>query len=152
MSTGAQSVGRSGAVMAAGTLTSRIAGMLRATLLASVIGTTGLAAEAFTELWSLPDRPTAVVTAGSRLSAGVLQAMGRMKLQVPRDVSVIGFGDAPWWYTELSIISLPVRELALSCGEFLLRQIRAGRRDGEPVYQAVHRPTLVLRGSTAPTA
>jgi DNA-binding LacI/PurR family transcriptional regulator len=108
------------------------------------------AAEAFAELWSLADRPTAVVTAGSRLSAGVLQAMGRMKLQVPRDVSVIGFGDAPWWYTELSTISLPVRELALSCGEFLLRQIRGGRRDGEPVYQAIHKPTLVLRGSTAP--
>jgi DNA-binding LacI/PurR family transcriptional regulator len=110
------------------------------------------AADAFASLWRLPDRPTAVVTAGSRLCAGVLEVVGRLKLKVPRDVSVVGFGDAPWWYTDLTTISLPAREIAMACGEFLLRRIRDHRRDdpNAPVYQAIHRPSLVLRASTAP--
>lgn len=68
MSTPAQSVGRSGAVMAAGTLVSRVAGMLRATLLASVIGTTGLAAEAFTVANTLPNS-LYLLLAGGTLNA-----------------------------------------------------------------------------------
>ena len=111
------------------------------------------AADAFAALWRQSDRPTAVVVGGSRLCAGVLGQIGKLKLHVPQDVSVVGFGDAPWWYTDLSTISLPAREIALSCGEFLLRRIRDPRRDGgapSPVYQAVHRPSLVLRASTAP--
>ena len=55
MSAPAQSVGRSGAVMAAGTLVSRVAGLLRAALLGSVIGTAGLAADAFTVANTLPN-------------------------------------------------------------------------------------------------
>ena len=54
--------------MAAGTLTSRIAGMLRATLLASVIGTTGLAAEAFTVANTLPNS-LYLLLAGGTLNA-----------------------------------------------------------------------------------
>lgn len=112
------------------------------------------AADAFASMWAQADRPTAVVTAGSRLCAGVLETIGKLKLRVPNDVSVVGFGDAPWWYTDLSTISLPAREIAMASGEFLLRRIRDNLRDGESadthLYQAVHRPSLVLRASTAP--
>jgi LacI family transcriptional regulator len=101
----------------------------------------------------VPDRPTAAVTAGSRLCAGVLETIGKLNLRIPTDISVVGFGDAPWWYTELSTISLPAREIAMACGEFLLRRIRDGRREADTadnhVYQAIHRPSLVLRASTA---
>ena len=80
--------------------------------------------------------------------------MGLFKLHAPQNVSIITYGDAPWWNTELSSVSLPVREIAMSCGEFLLRRIRENWRTGEettkPIYQAMHRPTLILRASTAP--
>ncbi len=110
------------------------------------------AADAFASLWQQADRPTAVVTAGSRLCAGVLEAIKHLKLAVPHDLSVVGFGDAPWWYADLSTIGLPVREIAMACGEFLLRHIRdhRGGDPNAPVYQAIHRPSLVLRASTAP--
>lgn len=112
------------------------------------------AADAFASLWQEAERPTAIVTAGSRLCAGVLEMIGRLGLKIPADISVVGFGDAPWWYTELTTISLPAREIAMASGEFLLRRIRDGRRDTEtpstPVYQAIHRSSLVLRASTAP--
>lgn len=68
MSPPAQSIGRSGAVMAAGTLASRVAGMLRAALLASVIGASGLAAEAFTVANTLPNS-LYLLLAGGTLNA-----------------------------------------------------------------------------------
>lgn len=68
MSTTVQSVGRSGAVMAAGTLASRLAGMLRTALLAAVIGTSGLAADAFTTANTLPNS-LYLLLAGGTLNA-----------------------------------------------------------------------------------
>ncbi|MDQ2079077.1 LacI family DNA-binding transcriptional regulator [Xanthobacteraceae bacterium Astr-EGSB] len=112
------------------------------------------ASDAFSSLWGQPEQPTAVVTGGARLCAGVLEVLGRMGLKIPADISVVGFGDAPWWYTALTTISLPAREIAIASGEFLLRRIRDGRREADsqntPVYQAIHRSSLVLRASTAP--
>ena len=43
-----QSLGRAGAVMASGTLVSRMLGLVRAALLTGVIGTTGYVADGFT--------------------------------------------------------------------------------------------------------
>ncbi len=55
MSAPAQSVGRSGAVMAAGTLMSRVVGLIRTSLLASVLGISGVAADAFSAANTLPN-------------------------------------------------------------------------------------------------
>jgi LacI family transcriptional regulator len=107
-------------------------------------------ASAFESLWALSERPTAIVTGGARLSAGVLDMVGRLQLRVPEDISIVGYGDAPWWNTGLSTISLPVRDIALTCGDFLLRRIRGRSNDASAaVYQATHAPSLVLRSSTA---
>ncbi len=81
-------------------------------------------AAAFGALWSGAERPSAVVAAGARLTVGMLQAVAERKLRIPDDVSVVGYGEAPWWNQELTTISLPVREMALACGDFLLRRIR----------------------------
>ena len=50
------SLARSSAVMAGGTTASRLLGFVRATMLASVIGTTGLAADAFDVANTLPNQ------------------------------------------------------------------------------------------------
>ena len=55
MSTNTQSVGRSGAVMAAGTLMSRVVGLARTSLLASVLGISGVSADAFSAANTLPN-------------------------------------------------------------------------------------------------
>ncbi|MBI3506550.1 MAG: LacI family DNA-binding transcriptional regulator [Proteobacteria bacterium] len=111
------------------------------------------AAEAFEELWRLPERPTAIVTAGARLTAGALERIGQLGLKLPADLSFVGYGDAPWWSSNLSTVGLPVREVAMACGEFLLRRVRekpSSAEDGQLAYEAVHAPTLILRSSTAP--
>lgn len=115
-------------------------------------------AEALEELWRLSNPPTAVVTAGAQLTSGALEAIGRLGIAVPAQLSVVGFGDAPWfrwWGPGLTTIALPVYDLSLACGEYLVRQIQArdrktgDRSDPDLRYQAMHRPTLVLRSSTS---
>lgn len=68
MSDSAPSVVRSGVVMAAGSLVSRIGGLVRAALLASVIGTTGLTATSFTVANTLPNQ-FYLLLAGGALNA-----------------------------------------------------------------------------------
>ncbi|MGE3422262.1 MAG: LacI family DNA-binding transcriptional regulator [Dehalococcoidia bacterium] len=43
-----------------------------------------------------PDRPTAVISANGRLTPFVLQGLQSAGLQIPRDVSVLCFGDSAW--------------------------------------------------------
>jgi DNA-binding LacI/PurR family transcriptional regulator len=50
----------------------------------------------------------------------------------------------------VTTIALPVREIALACASFLIRRTDGGERQDAAAYQATHRPTLVIRGSTAP--
>lgn len=57
-------VARSGLVMAAGTLTSRILGLVRVSLLAGIIGTTGLAADAFAIANTLPNQFYLILAGG----------------------------------------------------------------------------------------
>lgn len=110
--------------------------------------------EAFEKLWGIADRPTALVTGGARLTAGALDAITRLKIKVPSDLSVVGYGDIPVWGMGLTTVSLPVREIALTCGEYLIRRIRDSAREVDDVdkapYHMSHTPVLVVRDSTAP--
>jgi len=116
-------------------------------------------AAAMRALLDLPDRPTGVVTAGAELTVGVLEAIGSAGLPVPAAISVVGFGDAPWfrwWGPGLTTMALPVYDMALGCGDLLMRMLaeRANPRTEAPAppIRMMHRPTLVVRGSTAAPA
>lgn len=101
--------------------------------------------------------PTAIVFGAPLIAMAALDAIGELGLRVPDDLSVTGFGDQAWmkgWGPGLTTIRTPVRDLALAGGSFLLRRIRektnnSSQRSGE-LSQALHRPSLVVRGSTAP--
>lgn len=77
---GPQSVGRSGAVMAAGTLVSRVAGLARASLLASVIGAAGLTADAFGAGNTMPN-VFYLLLAGGALQAVLVPQIVRARLR-----------------------------------------------------------------------
>lgn len=108
------------------------------------------AAEAFDDVWAADRRPTALVTGGARLTAGALERIGALGLRVPGQLSVVGYGDAPWWSAGLSSIALPTREVAMACAEHLLRRLTddavTSRLSGGAAYAA----TFVARASTAP--
>lgn len=94
--------------------------------------------------------PSGLVLGGVKYTQGVLDACIDLGLDVPGRLSVVGFGDEAgfrWWNGGLTTISLPVSELATSCGLWFLHQLRAGAKD-MPRYRSISSPSLVPRGST----
>ncbi len=79
-----QSIGRAGAVMAAGTFVSRIVGLVRAAMLTGVIGTTGYAADGFTAANTLPNS-FYILIAGGALNAILVPQIVRAKLRPDGD-------------------------------------------------------------------
>ena len=79
-----QSIGRAGAIMASGTLVSRMLGLVRAALLTGVIGTTGYAADAFTAANSLPNTFYLLI-AGGAVNAIFVPQIVRAKLRPDGD-------------------------------------------------------------------
>ena len=79
-----QSIGRAGAVMASGTLVSRMLGLVRAALLTGVIGTTGYAADAFTAANTLPNS-FYILIAGGAVNAIFVPQIVRAKLRPDGD-------------------------------------------------------------------
>ena len=79
-----QSLGRSGAIMASGTLVSRLFGLVRAALLTGVIGTTGYAADGFSAANSLPNTFYLLI-AGGAVNAIFVPQIVRAKLRPDGD-------------------------------------------------------------------
>lgn len=102
------------------------------------------------ELFSGPDRPTAVFVANNLMLIGVMRALADMGLDVPGDVSVAGIDDFPWapaFKPGLTVVRQPVERMASAALASL-----AARMDGEtgPPSRAVLPPELVERSSCAP--
>ena len=96
--------------------------------------------------------PTAIVLTTVMATLGVAEKLMAMKIAVPDNVSVVGFGDGPWqkwWGPGLTTLHLPAEDLATSCGLWFLNRLRSksvGLRS-EP-YRSISPVTLVVRGST----
>ncbi|WP_370525885.1 LacI family DNA-binding transcriptional regulator [Actinotalea sp. JY-7876] len=103
-------------------------------------------------LLSLPDRPTAVF-AGSDLQAlGVLRAARDLGLDVPRDVSVVGYDDLPvasWIAPSLTTVHQPLVEMADAATRLVLELANGANPRTTRMDLDVH---LVVRESTAPPA
>jgi LacI family transcriptional regulator len=95
---------------------------------------------------------TAVVAANDLLAIGCYEAIDRLGLRCPQDVSVIGFNDMPFvdrLRPPLSTIRFPHHQMGMEAATLLLERI-----DGEsgPVKILYLAPEVVARGSTAPPA
>ncbi|WP_431949147.1 LacI family DNA-binding transcriptional regulator [Actinacidiphila sp. bgisy167] len=100
-----------------------------------------------------PDPPTAIF-AGSDLQAlGVLEAARVKGLQVPRDLSVVGYDDIPparWASPSLTTVNQPLVEMAEEAARMLLRLSQpegTGDKSNTSMELGVR---LVVRKSTAP--
>ncbi|WP_433428317.1 LacI family DNA-binding transcriptional regulator [Nonomuraea sp. CA-141351] len=95
-------------------------------------------------LASLPEPPTAVFACSDVMALGVYQALGERGLQVPDDVSVVGFDDslaAVHATPELTTVRQPWPELGAAGLTALL--------SGRPPARVEMPTTLVVRSSTA---
>lgn len=96
--------------------------------------------------------PTALITASIQITQEVLDSLYRMRVSVPDELSVVGFGDAPgfqWWGPGLTTLRMPIQELATTCGLWFLHHLINGAPGDQP-HSSVVPAHLVVRGSTAP--
>lgn len=108
--------------------------------------------EAAQRLLALDPRPTAIFCANDEMAIGCMNAARALKLQVPEDLSLIGFDDvsaASIVRPQLTTIRHPLPLMAQAAVQELMRRIlgQPGKR------QRVEFPAeMVVRESTAPAA
>ena len=97
--------------------------------------------------------PTAIFASNDDMAAAAVSVAHRRGLDVPRDISVVGYDDTPTATTvwpELTTVRQPIAAMAETALELLLRSIRR-RKDGEArvVVDHVVAHTLIKRDSVA---
>ncbi len=96
--------------------------------------------------------PTAIFASNDDMAAAVISVAHRRGLDVPRDLSVVGFDDtfaATTVWPELTTIHQPVSDMADSAVDILLRTIRGKDRSTRMVVDHVAPYRLVVRDSVA---
>lgn len=94
---------------------------------------------------------TAVFVANDQMALGVLRALHETNLEVPDDISIVGFDDIPeasYYAPPLTTVRQEFSEVGTRSMALLLRRLKG--EPAEPLKQVVE-PDLVVRASTAPT-
>jgi LacI family transcriptional regulator len=104
--------------------------------------------QAALKLLQLPKRPTALIAINDLLAIGVLRAAGDMGLQVPRDLSLVGYDDVPmakYMVPRLTTVSKDALGLGREAFKLLLERIQNPDR---PRVRHARPARFILREST----
>jgi LacI family transcriptional regulator len=107
--------------------------------------------EATARLLATGEKFTALFAANDLMAAGAIRELADRGISVPRDMSVIGFDDAPLAQMvspALTTMRQPLQEMATAAVSQLLRRI--SNSDGVAPTRQVLPTTLVVRGTTGP--
>jgi LacI family transcriptional regulator len=102
------------------------------------------------ELLALKPRPTAIFAGNDEMAAGVYKAAHELGLNIPQDLSVIGFDDSATalrLWPALTSVRLPVRELGRMATQKLFGLHDKKRQLSGDLTEVV--PNLIVRESTA---
>jgi LacI family transcriptional regulator len=111
--------------------------------------------EASEKLLSHPRAPTAICAANDDMAAAVVSVAHRRGMDVPRDLSIVGFDDtsaATTVWPELTTIRQPIAAMADSAVDILMRNIRRKDKSMRTVVDHLVPHELVERDSVAPPA
>lgn len=109
--------------------------------------------DAAEKLLSLRKPPTAIFAGNDDMAAAAISVAHRRGLQVPHDLSIVGFDDtsaATTVWPELTTVRQPITGMAESAIDILLRAIRRKPGDTRVVVDHVMAHKLVVRDSVAP--
>lgn len=112
-------------------------------------------AEAARQWHALGNRPTAVFCASDEMAFGFIAECHRLGVEIPRDVSVIGFDDveiAAYFIPPLTTIHQPRREIGKIAAEMLVESIKRNGSDSDGLSLApqIVPVELIVRESTCP--
>ena len=99
------------------------------------------------------DPPTAILGSNANVSLAMLSVAKERGLRVGRDISLIGFDDAPWAPVVtpgLSVVDLPIEAMAEAAVENLVAQITASDTATRTTGSIVLPMRLIARGSVGP--
>ncbi|MEX5713528.1 LacI family DNA-binding transcriptional regulator [Parafrankia sp. FMc6] len=105
--------------------------------------------QAATELLSVPDRPTAIFAGSDASAAGVLEAARRLGIEVPHELSVVGFDDTLLSHMSappLTTVHQPIADIGHTAVTTVIRLARGEALATKRVELSTH---LVIRASTA---
>jgi LacI family transcriptional regulator len=103
--------------------------------------------QAMGALLDLPHPPSAVLVLNNLMTLGALQMIHERQLDIPEQISLIGFDDMPWAASlrpPLTVIAQPVYEMGVIAARLLLGRIQAP--DG-PIQHVTLETRLILRAS-----
>ncbi|MEZ2389534.1 LacI family DNA-binding transcriptional regulator [bacterium RCC_150] len=102
------------------------------------------------DVLSRKDRPTAIFAASDMMALGVYDAARYLGLDIPTDLSVVGFDDVPeatWATPQLTTVMQPIQEMGATALRMLLGLTGFERNGDGPRLELATR--LVTRGSTS---
>jgi LacI family transcriptional regulator len=111
--------------------------------------------EAAGRLLAAAPLPTAIFAANDEMAAASASQAQRMGLNVPEDVSIVGFDDTPLAtsvWPALTTVHQPLAAMARSAVELVLHEMRRRRQGGGKPGQLLHAHSLVVRGSSGPAS
>lgn len=78
------------------------------------------------KLLDLENPPTAVISSGNIITIGIMKAIYKRGLSIPRDISLVGFTDSfcvPYWGPPLTTISHPLQRMGHEAFSLLLKHL-----------------------------
>jgi LacI family transcriptional regulator len=103
------------------------------------------------ELLTLPDPPTALFCGNDVMAFGALDAARRLGVDVPGDLSIVGYDDidmATWAAFDLSTIRQPLPQMAKAAARMMVSRIESDA-ELEPRTQ-IFPANVILRATTGP--
>jgi LacI family transcriptional regulator len=101
------------------------------------------------ELLERPVPPTAIFAGNDEMASGVYGAAHELGLRIPKDVSIIGFDDAPIasrLWPAMTSVRLPVKDM----GRVAAEKLFAKPKEAAKLSSGDFTPSLIERQSTAP--
>lgn len=101
------------------------------------------------KLLLLEEKPTAIFACNDLLAAGVIQAAKELELDLPRELSVVGFDNTVLSTTTapmLTTVSQPIKQMGAKVVNLLLQEMEESKGYKERLLMA---PELIVRQSTA---
>lgn len=105
--------------------------------------------DALRTLMALPNPPTAVICSTDHLAFGVLHGAWELGIEIPAELSVVGFDDIPtasYTVPPLTTVRMPVAEMTSLAARLAMDELSDEESERLQEYLAV--PTLVIREST----